>query len=237
MTPFFNLKEAIVEALTTLGGSGTASQVNEYIKSKYGKDWKDIETVMNDLCAESKSSFFPPEDRVLKHIGQGKYSLKKAVIPELPETKVLPEKPQPRASDATHTQLENTVAVYSEKLKQILNQPVYRFATVTSMSVPTEPGVYIIHDDSAKQIIYAGRSSNLRTFLLQQHKQGDIRGSQFRKALGQKYNFGSEAEISDYIRDNCSFQFLPVENFEEMVRLEHFATAIMAPILNTELKQ
>ena len=88
MNPVFNLKDAIVEAITTLGGSGTVSEVREYIKSKYGKDWKDIEKIMDDLCQESKSSFFLPEDRVLTKIGQGKYSLKETVVPELPETNV-----------------------------------------------------------------------------------------------------------------------------------------------------
>lgn len=235
MTPLFNLREAIVEALTSLGGFGTASQVREYMKSKYGKDWKDIETVMDDLCADSTTSFFPPEERVLTQIGQGNYSLRETVISELPEAKVLSKKPQLNASDVT--QLEDTIALYSEKLKQVLSKPVYQFSTATSGTVPTEPGVYIIHDDSTKQIIYAGRSKNLRRRLLQQHKHGNITGSQFRKALGQKHNLDSEVEISDYIRDNCNFQFLPVENFEEIVRLEHFATAILAPILNTELKQ
>ena len=237
MVPGFNLKEAIVEALSAVGGTGTASDVREYIKSKHGKDWKDIERIMDDLCVESSSSFFPPEDRVLNRIEQGKYSLKGAAISELPKIEVLSEKPQPSASNTIHTMFENTVALYSEKLKQFLNQPAHRFATVTSRRVPAEPGVYIIHDDSVKQIIYVGRSKNLRIRLLQQHKQGNIRGSQFRKALGQKHNLGSETEISDYIRDNCSFQFLPVDSFEETVRLEHFATAILAPILNTELKQ
>jgi hypothetical protein len=88
MVQIFNLKEAIVEALTSLGGSGSASEVREYIKSKYGKDWKDIEKVMDDLCQESKSSFFLPEDRVLTKTEQGKYALKETVVPELPETNV-----------------------------------------------------------------------------------------------------------------------------------------------------
>ena len=132
---------------------------------------------------------------------------------------------------------EYVITLYSKKLEQILNQPVFRFATVTSRRVPKESGVYLINNDSSKQIIYAGRSKNLRTRLLQQHRKGNVRGSQFRKALGQKHNLHSETEISVYIRDNCSFQFLPVESFEEMVRLEHFVTAILAPVLNTELKQ
>jgi hypothetical protein len=88
MVPGFNLKEAIVEALTALGGSGSASEVRQYINSKYGKDWKDIEKVMDDLCQESKSSFFLPEDRVLTKTGEGKYALKEMVVPELPETNV-----------------------------------------------------------------------------------------------------------------------------------------------------
>jgi hypothetical protein len=85
MTPVFNLKDSIVEALTALGGSGTATEVRDYVKSKYGKDWKDIEKIMDDLCPESASSFFLPEDRVLTKIGQGKYALSETVGPELPE--------------------------------------------------------------------------------------------------------------------------------------------------------
>jgi hypothetical protein len=95
MSPVFSLKDSIVEALTTIGGSGTASEVKEYIKSKYGKDWKDIEKIMDDLCQESKSSFFLPEDRVLMKTGQGKYSLKETVVPELPETNVESRKAVP----------------------------------------------------------------------------------------------------------------------------------------------
>jgi hypothetical protein len=85
--------------------------------------------------------------------------------------------------------------------------------------------------------LLASARKNLRIRLLQQHRKGNVRGSQFRKALGQKHNLSGETEISSYIRDNCSFQFLSVETFEEMVRLEHFVTAILAPVLNTELKQ
>lgn len=132
---------------------------------------------------------------------------------------------------------ESTITSHSEKLKQILNQPVYKFVTVTSRRVPKESEIYLIHDDSLKQIIYAGRSRNLRTRLLQQHRKGNVKGSQFRKALGQKHNLSSETKISTYIIDNCSFQFLPVNSFEEMVRLEHFVTAIIAPILNIDVKQ
>jgi len=93
MVPVFNLKDSIVEALTALGGSGTAAEVRAYIKSNYGKDWRDIEKVMDDLCQESESSFFLPEDRILTKTEQGKYSLKETAVPESSETNVESSKP------------------------------------------------------------------------------------------------------------------------------------------------
>jgi hypothetical protein len=82
MAPIFNLKDSIVEALNALGGTATATEVRAYVKSKYGRDWKDIKRVMDDLCQESASSFFLPEDRVLTKIRQGKYSLRDISVPE-----------------------------------------------------------------------------------------------------------------------------------------------------------
>ncbi|TRZ49409.1 MAG: hypothetical protein D4S01_08665 [Dehalococcoidia bacterium] len=73
--------------------------------------------------------------------------------------------------------------------------------------------------------------------MLGDHKSGNVRGSQFRKALGRNVDLKSEDEITSYILKNCSFQFLPLEEFEEIVRLEHFALAVLGPILNVRLKQ
>ena len=232
-----NLKEVVAEAVTSLGGSATASEVREYIKSKYGKDWKNIETIMNDLSVESSSSFFPPEERVLKRTGQGKYSLKEVATPEPAEPEATPEMPKPTSSGTTQKTLEETIAFYSEKLKQILNQPKYTFAEAAPNQIPAASGVYLVYDNKTNEIVYAGKSRNLRTRLLQQHKTGNVEGSQFRKALGQKHNLNSELQISEYIASNCNFQFLTVDSREEIVRSEHFIAAILAPTLTTRLKQ
>lgn len=92
-------------------------------------------------------------------------------------------------------------------------------------------------DEKLKEIIYIGRTRNLRRRLLQNHKRGNVEGSQFRKALGINFALKSEAEITRYILENCSFQFMAINDFEEIVRLEHFATAVIGPILNVKLKQ
>lgn len=132
---------------------------------------------------------------------------------------------------------EDVIATYLNYAKRLLNQPRYNFADATSKQVPKLSGVYLIHNLSSKELIYAGRSKNLRVRLLQQHKKGNIGGSQFRKSLGQKYNLDDEPKISDFISRNCAFQFLPIEEFDKMVRLEHFITAVLVPKLNIELKQ
>jgi excinuclease UvrABC nuclease subunit len=132
---------------------------------------------------------------------------------------------------------EAIVARYLKRLKEVLGQPPKNFADDSSDDVPKKPGVYVIYNKKSQQIIYAGRTKNLRRRLLGDHRRGNIEGSQFRKALGQSLRTSSEKEIRKYIEENCSFRFLVVENFEEMVRLEHFVTAVIAPTLNVQLKQ
>ena len=74
-----NLKEAILEALVSLGGSGSISEVSSYINSKYPNRWKAIGTTMADLCPNSTSSHVLQKERVLERIGRGKYCLRKSM--------------------------------------------------------------------------------------------------------------------------------------------------------------
>jgi len=122
-------------------------------------------------------------------------------------------------------------------MRKLLDEPSYNFTEVSSSVVPEKAGVYVIYDKRVKAIIYVGRTKSLRRRLLGNHKRGNIRGSQFRRALKQNFSLKSESEITSYILENCSFQFLAIKEFEEIVRLEHFTTAILAPILNVKLKQ
>jgi len=132
---------------------------------------------------------------------------------------------------------ENVVSGYLEKMRKLLSKPKHGFSKASSADVPRDPGVYAIHDTKLRTIIYIGRTGNLRRRLLGNHRSGNVRGSQFRKALAQYLNVQSEEQITQYILDNCSFQYVVIEEFEEIVRLEHFSTAILAPVLNVRLRQ
>jgi len=122
-------------------------------------------------------------------------------------------------------------------LKKLLAEPRYHFATASSQDIPKAQGIYVIHDKRKDTIIYSGRTKNLKRRLLGDHKRGNIRGSQFRKALGRNFTLKSEDAITTYILANCSFQFMTLEEFEQIVRLEHFAIAVLGPVLNLRLKQ
>jgi len=131
--------------------------------------------------------------------------------------------------------IEGIALEYVGKVKELLGGRSFNFRNVVSSEVPNEPGVYVIFNERG-EIIYVGRTKNLRRRLLGDHKRGNIRGSQFRKALMQNYGFASEEQISNYV-DRCKFKFKEIADPLERIRLEHFATAILAPTLNMKLKQ
>lgn len=97
-----------------------------------------------------------------------------------------------------------------------------------SKVVPTAKGVYIIYDKS-KGIIYVGQSGNLRRRLFGEHLSGNVNGSHFRKSLQAFLKTTSEVEITRYVANQCTFQFLATDEYRY---LEHFATAVLKPLLN-----
>jgi len=131
---------------------------------------------------------------------------------------------------------ENVISRYLTMMNTLLNEPRHCFSE-GSANVPRQPGVYVIYDEKEKAIIYAGRTKNLRRRLLSDRKRGNIEGSQFRKALGENLALLPESQITRYILENCSFQFMVIKELEEMVRLEHFSTAVLSPLLNTQVKR
>jgi hypothetical protein len=132
---------------------------------------------------------------------------------------------------------EAIVSHYFAKMNELLAKKKYSFSNASSKDVPKEPGIYAIFDARPKAVIYIGRTRNLRRRLLGDHKRGNSEGSQFRRALGKNFGLKSEADITNCILENCSFQFMVIKEFEDIVRLEHFTTAVLGPFLNTQLKQ
>ncbi len=106
--------------------------------------------------------------------------------------------------------------------------------------MPKKSGDYLISSASDSSIVYIGTSGNLNRRILSQHKAGNIGGSNFRRTVAIHFLHDSakitspelEARISKYILQHFSFQFLLIDDYLERIKFEHFATAILSPVLN-----
>jgi hypothetical protein len=131
---------------------------------------------------------------------------------------------------------EDVASEYVGKVKELLASQSYSFRIAPSDRVPDKPGVYVIFNER-DEIIYVRGTNNLRRRLLENDRCGNVRVSQFRRALIQNCGLKDEGEASNYIRQKCTFKFKEIEDCVERIRLEHFATAILAPTLNMNLKR
>jgi hypothetical protein len=78
------LREAIKEALLSMDGEASISQIKGFIEGKYKGQWKNIDTAIADLTYPgNKSSTYPPQERILERVERGKYRLRlQALIPK-----------------------------------------------------------------------------------------------------------------------------------------------------------
>lgn len=127
--------------------------------------------------------------------------------------------------------INTSVTLLSESLNILVNSDKYEFSDLQSITIPTKPGLYAIYDSSGEHLLYIGESRSLRRRLLSDHLKGDKIGSSFRRNISQWLDVSEEVEISDYISHNCQFQFFQCD-LKEAKRLEHFAIAVLEPILN-----
>jgi len=133
-------------------------------------------------------------------------------------------------------EIEVSIARHRDDLDRLLHGPTYEFSRDDRKKVRQAPGVYLIHDNTLRQILYVGESDNLQRRLFRNHRSGNRRGSAFRRALSRWKRLEDERKIKEYIVQNCSFQTLLVKDKLRRKRLEHFAIAVLNPVLNDVVK-
>lgn len=117
---------------------------------------------------------------------------------------------------------------YKERLKELLNARRYDYKTVAKREIPNKSGIYVILDKE-EALLYIGQSKRIRGRLIDDHLQNDKKGSAFRRNLSEFYHFEAEKEISQYIKNNCSFKYLELDKPKFV---EHFANSVLKPKLN-----
>jgi len=125
--------------------------------------------------------------------------------------------------------LEQRASALMTSLRGLLSAHTSFF---TSSDIPDRAGIYIIFDGDGECPYYIGQSRNLRRRLLIDHRRGNGKSSIFRRKLASLKRLDDEPAVTLYILEKCSIRFLELESEWERLELEHFATALLAPLLN-----
>ena len=109
-------------------------------------------------------------------------------------------------------------------LEKMLNAPKYYFKDLKpSMLVDGIAGVYAITDTSTGEVLYVGRTKNIRRRLYTNHLMGPMTNARLKKYLVEDPN---QPQITDmliakeYLKANCYAQYVPEEDMVKRGQIE-----------------
>lgn len=116
-------------------------------------------------------------------------------------------------------QFKNAEIVWNK----ILNSQVYAFSSIVPSDLPEKAGVYLIWLKDTKEVLYVGRTRNIRQRLYTNHLMGNKSSARLKKYLVDDMNLPEIVEYIDaknYMKANCCFQFILVEDNNERGHIE-----------------
>ncbi len=121
-----------------------------------------------------------------------------------------------------------------QRLVQLLESPKVRIDRDLRTMLQKSGGIYRVFNNGAdwEHSIYIGKTKNLKQRIYGDHLTGDRIASTLRNKLIEKGNCVDEGAVTKYLIDNCSLQFMVIEDATERSFLEHFAIAVLRPIYN-----
>jgi hypothetical protein len=137
---------------------------------------------------------------------------------------------------ARSSRVARTIVEIQELADRLLTQP---FLDVDRLRVPLAkangPGVYMVRH--AGRIIYIGDATNLRRRLWSNHIRGSRQGygnSQFRKLLQANLDVPPGEGTTNWIRENCRFAFLEIDDPDAARALEAVMIRALTPHLRNK---
>ena len=140
-------------------------------------------------------------------------------------------------------QIKKDKNYYIKKYEETIDEQKYSFKNYLLMlldsnihftdwigrDIPEKPGVYKIINYKTKEVLYIGEAKDLRR-RLNNHRIGPTRTSMFRIHIRNKLSLNEENEISEYINNNYSFQY--VVNSLDRKQFEQLLINIFEPSWN-----
>ena len=115
-----------------------------------------------------------------------------------------------------------------EEINQIVarlsSATIFEFSNLSGPSaLPAEKGVYIIFDKFTKEVLYVGKTTNLRQRLYSNHLMGPLANARLKKYLIDDAEYPDIKDLSsakDHIRKKCAFLYLLEEDYRKRGHLE-----------------
>lgn len=111
----------------------------------------------------------------------------------------------------------------NEIWNKVFSSRVYFFSTVVPSELPVKAGVYVIWLKDTEEVLYVGRTTNIRRRIYTQHLMGNKTSARLKKYLVDDENLPDIVEYSDakqYMKDNCCFQFILIKDNNERGHIE-----------------
>lgn len=116
--------------------------------------------------------------------------------------------------------LESAREIYNK----LINSKVYSFSSIVRSELPEKAGVYIIWHKDTEEVLYVGRTRNLKQRIYTNHLMGNKSSARLKKYLVEdNIRYPEIVEYSDakeYIKENCNFQYILVEDNNERGHIE-----------------
>ena len=81
--------------------------------------------------------------------------------------------------------------------------------------IPDSAGVYLVYNKEG-QVMYVGKAVNIRRRILEDHRGGDVNmsTSTLRRSISRVYGIQAGRPVRDWIRDNCSFSYIVINEHD-----------------------
>lgn len=118
------------------------------------------------------------------------------------------------------SRLKSARDIYNQFIKEV----TYSFSDVKPSDLPQKAGVYIIMLKDTKEVLYVGRTRNIRQRIYNNHLMGNKSTARLNKYLVED-NF-RHPDIKDYIdakeylKEKCIFRYILIENNNERGHIE-----------------
>lgn len=114
---------------------------------------------------------------------------------------------------------------------ELADSPQFYFDELRPTTLDMIPGVYAIFDRHTEEVLYVGKTTNLRQRLYTNHLMGNLSTARLKKYLindGSKVDVTSKEEAKEYILRNCGFKYIQIDDMKKRGQVE----GLMSFLLN-----